>query len=189
MAKLPTEKGKKFDSSQHGDMGFNPLPAGEYPVMITKSAVKETKYKTGFRILLTLTVLKGEQKGKTAFISINYLNVNPIAQEIGQREVASLTRAIWGHDFDWDNETENLHGKPFQIDLGVEPATDQWPAKNIVKKYSSLSGAALPEDLGNHDPTGFDSSSDTLPNDQFDESDGPSPGWDSENEEEDEFPL
>ena len=153
MAKL----NKRFDSKKHGDMGFTPLPAGEYVVMVTKSEVKETAKKTGEMVVLLLTVVDGDYKGRTIFERINYRNDNQTAQEIGQKELASLTRAIFGFDKEWV-DTEELHKKLFKVKVGVKESTGQWPASNNCLMFSPLNGPTVPDsdDVSGQEPPEID---------------------------------
>lgn len=131
MAQLPSA----FNAGQHDKMeDFTPIPAGErLSVMVVKSELKDTKAGNGKRLLFYMKVQDGEYKGKTVFTGLNIVNPNPTAVEISQKELASICEACGKVTI---TDSQELHGIPFFITVGIEES-DGYPPKNIVKKYES----------------------------------------------------
>ena len=73
---------------------FEPIPPGEYPVLIERAEVKKNGKKTGYGLKLGLSVIDGEHKGRKVFANITLSNPNQKAVEIGHRELATLGQAL-----------------------------------------------------------------------------------------------
>ena len=91
---MPSIDLSAVDTSTQESGGFESLPAGTYRVLITKAEYRATRANTGHRLVLELSVMGGEHDGRKLWEGINVFNDNPIAQEIGQRVLASLTDAL-----------------------------------------------------------------------------------------------
>jgi len=139
MATLPSA----FDSNQHDDMqgAFDPIPADTYQAQITGSSVEDTKAKNGKYIKLEFTILSGEYKGRKIWTNLNIINPNPVAVEIAQKELATLCRACGKPVI---QDTQEIHGVPFNMKVKITPAKGDWPAGNAPCGYESLSGAGAP---------------------------------------------
>ncbi len=87
MAKLAS----RFDATAHDteQRDYEELPNGDYELEIEASEVKEGANGTGLKT--TMTVLRPEEyKGRKVFNFYNLEHKNAQAQEIGQRQFASL---------------------------------------------------------------------------------------------------
>lgn len=135
MAQLPSS----FDSNKHDDMGYDPIPNGEYVAAITKSELKLTNDKQGQRLVLYFKVQEGKYKGRTLFTGLNIVNKSAQAVEIAQKELATICRACGRVKI---NDSDELHGIPMKVSVGTEPATAQYAAKNIITNYKRIDGAA-----------------------------------------------
>ena len=124
----------KFNASEHDDPGFDPIPEGDYLVIIESSELKPTKAGTGTRINLKLQVIDGAEKGRTVFWGINYTNPNEVAQRIGRAELAMACRAV---GILQPKDTMEMHNIPFYARVVVKPADRQYAASNEVKKAVS----------------------------------------------------
>lgn len=117
----------------------DPLPTGEYPVIITDSTVKTTKNGDGRYLELTLQVTDGEHKGRLLWDRLGLWYASEKAVEMARRTLKSITEAI-GHP-PAVAKSESLHDKPLiarvqhQQDMGYGP-------KNEVKGYRASSSAA-----------------------------------------------
>jgi len=143
--------GGAFDASKHEDMqsGFDLIPLGKYLATVTKSDVKATKIKpgqtksTGKLIALTFTIQYGKYKGRLIFTNLNIINVNPVAVEIAQKELATLCRAVGKVSI---QDTNELHGIPFILDVGLEKDRKKiHPDKNKPVMYEKA-GATPPQE-------------------------------------------
>ena len=131
MAQLPSVFNAK-DNEKMG--GFEPIPADWYLVEITKSEYKATNAKTGHYLTCQFKVLEGEYKGRYLFNLLNRDNPNPVAVEIGQKELASLCEAA-GID-ELEDSTE-LHGVPMAVRVIIKAGSGGYPPKNEIKAYKT----------------------------------------------------
>ena len=125
-----------FNADEYEDLGsFDPIPRGEYPMIITASDLKETKDRQGKYIKFEQTIIDGEYKGRKVWNNINIVNKNPVAVEIAEKTLATLIRAV-GKKVVAD--TQELHGIPFTGVVGIQPATDDYPASNKMVTYKPI---------------------------------------------------
>lgn len=127
--------GSTFDATKHDttQSDYSELPNGDYELEIEASEVKEGANGTGLKT--TMTVLRpDEYRGRKVFNFYNLEHKNAQAQEIGQRQFASLCRAIGVSEVE---DSEELHFKAFTAKIGLgKPSKDgQYPARAEIKKY------------------------------------------------------
>jgi hypothetical protein len=80
-----------------------------------------------------MVVIGPEQyKGRKLFTTYNLENANPTAQEIGQKQFASLCRAIGVDSVD---DSEELHFHSFAAKVGLGKAQNGYAARAEIKKY------------------------------------------------------
>lgn len=127
-----------FDATKHDDPGFDPLPEGNYTLIIEASEMKTTKAGTGTGINMKFQVVEGEHKGRTFFKWLNYTNPNETAQKIGRAELAMLCRAV---NIPQPKDTMELHNIPFAAHVTVKPGRDGYDPSNDIKKAVSKSAA------------------------------------------------
>lgn len=124
---------------------FSPLPVGNYTVVITQSEMKPTKSGNGQYLQLTLQVVEGEYKNRLIFDRLNISNANEVAQQIAQKALSSICRAVGVMH---PKDSEELHDKPFSVKIGIRPASGEYGESNIVKGYSSLSSSPVKKGNG-----------------------------------------
>jgi hypothetical protein len=115
---------------------FDPLPKGDYEMMIVKSDVKATQAGTGHYIELEMHVLGGEHSGRRIWERLNIDNPNKTAQDISQAALAALCHAVNVPDM---SETEQLHDIPFVAHIEIDKKE---PTRNRVMGYVSTSAPA-----------------------------------------------
>lgn len=115
---------------------FEPLPKGDYEMMIVKSDVKPTQAGTGHYIELEMHVLGGEHSGRRIWERLNVDNPNKTAQDIASAALASLCYAVGVQDM---TETEQLHDIPFVAHIEIDKKD---PTRNRVMGYASTSSPA-----------------------------------------------
>lgn len=115
---------------------FEPLPKGDYEMMIVKSDVKPTQAGTGHYIELEMHVLAGEHSGRRIWERLNVDNPNKTAQDIASAALASLCYAVGVQDM---TETEQLHDIPFVAHIEIDKKD---PTRNRVMGYAGLSAPA-----------------------------------------------
>lgn len=139
--------GKKFDATQHDteQRDYEELPNGIYRFEIEASDVTETSTGSGTILKTTMNVTAPEDfKGRKLFNNYNLENKNPKAQEIGQRQFASLCRAIGESEVE---DSEDLHFREFtaKVALGKPSKDGQYPARAEIKRYYFPDEGNVPE--------------------------------------------
>ena len=119
---------------------FDPIPAGDYPVIITESETKLTKDGSGQYLQLKLEVQDGEFRGRILFDRLNLWNNNTQAKEIAHRQLAQIAHAVGVLQV---ADSEQLHFKPLIATIKVRPARDNFEASNEVKGYKQAAGAPV----------------------------------------------
>lgn len=139
--------GKKFDATQHDteQRDYEELPNGIYKLEIEASEVKDTSTGSGVILKTTNVVVEPEEyAGRKLFNNYNLENKNAQAQEIGQKQFASLCRAIGVSEVE---DSEELHFRPFTVKIGLgKPSKDgQYPARAEIKRYYYEDEGNVPE--------------------------------------------
>lgn len=113
---------------------FDPLPAGDYEVVITQSEMRRNKAGTGAYVAMTYQVVNGKYANRLIFDNINILNASAKAQEIGHQSLAKIGKAVGVTKI---VDTTALHGLPFVVRVAVRPADEArgFKAGNDVKDY------------------------------------------------------
>ena len=130
-----------FDATQVSpESQFNPVPNGDYPVVITDSEMKTTNDGTGQYLQLTLEIIEGHYKGRKVWDRLNLVNKNTTAVEIAQRALSQICHAVQVLKVD---DSAQLHGKPLVAKLAVRPASGGYDESNDVKEYKAMPGAQV----------------------------------------------
>lgn len=134
--------GKAFDATEHDTTQreyAGELPNGIFRLEIEASEVKPTSKGTGTYLATTVTVIEPEEfKGRKIFNNnYNLENDNPKAQEIGQKQFASLCRAIGIQSVE---DSEELHFRAFVAKVGrgkpsVGNDGKSYPGRAEIKRY------------------------------------------------------
>lgn len=117
---------------------FDDLPAGDYPVIIVDSEMKDTKDRMGQYLNLTLQIIGEQHKGRKLFDRLNLINRNQVAAQIAKQQLESICRAIGMRDA--ISDSVQLHNKPFIVRLAYnERARNGDPIqegqRNEIKAY------------------------------------------------------
>jgi len=115
------------------DKGFEPLPEGSYTAHIIQSDMKETRAGTGQYLELRIQILDEPYTGRLVFERLNLINPNETAVTIAQRTLADLCNAVGVSELE---DSEELHGKEFQVKLAIQEGQGDYPPSNVVKKFS-----------------------------------------------------
>lgn len=144
MARLGnTFNATEHDTEQRGD--YEELPNGVYDLELEASDVVPTSTGTGTILKTTIVVIAPEEyKGRKIFNNYNLENANAQAQEIGQKQFASLCRAI---GVDSVEDSEELHFRPFRAKIGLgKPSKDgKYPARAEIKRYFFPDSGEMPD--------------------------------------------
>jgi hypothetical protein len=129
-----------FNANQYAPNagGIDVLPSGTYAVQITGSEYKQTKRQDGYMLVLTLTVIDGAHVGKKLIARLNVQNPNPQAVEIAMGELSAICHVTGCMVV---NDSQELHGRPFQVKVEAVPRQDD-PSKmgNEIKGYLDARG-------------------------------------------------
>ena len=117
---------------------FDVLPIGEYTVVVSETEMKDASTGKGQYLQVVFTVIDGEYKGRKIFDRLNIVNESTTAQEIAQRALSSICRAVKVmHPLDSDE----LKDIPLVIVVGIRPAKGEYQASNVVKGYKNADGS------------------------------------------------
>ena len=138
MAKLPSA----FNSNEHEKMDdYTAIDAGNYPAMIHRSEMKDTKAKKegrariGSYLELRFRILSGKFKNRVVFARLNLVNENPVAVELANKELATICEAAGKVVIE---DSQELHGIPMTISVTKTPATANSPERNEIKGYHRI---------------------------------------------------
>jgi hypothetical protein len=143
---------------------FDPLPAGDYPVIISESETRLTKDGSGQYLQIKLEVQGGEFAGRTLFDRLNLWNNNRQAQEIAQRTLSQICHAVGVLQV---TDSQQLHNKPLIASVKIRQAQGSYEASNEIKGYKAGGGVpvmphqpfAAPQASKPSAPSGFGSGS------------------------------
>lgn len=116
---------------------FEPLPAGKYVAVITKSEMKPTKSGKGSYLELTFQVLEGAHKGRQLWARLNLENPTALAEKIAQAELSSVCRAVGVLQ---PKDSSDLHDIPLVISVRQKAGQDG-EVRNEVRGYAKQEGA------------------------------------------------
>jgi hypothetical protein len=111
---------------------YEPLPDGWYSVNITKVEVKPTKAGTGKRLMVSCRVTDGEHRGRSVLCGLNVANPNPVAQEIGRKQLRVLLQSV---DLDGARDMSLLIGKETLAQVVYKESQNGYPASNDIKSF------------------------------------------------------
>ena len=132
-----------FNAEEIEPLGnFEPVPLGEYMVVISASEIKETKEKKGKYLQFTYDIIEGDCKNRKLFDRLNIVNESETAQEIAQRSLSAICRAV---GILHPKHSEELHDKPFLVKVGIRPASGEYQASNVIKGYKKADGSPISE--------------------------------------------
>jgi hypothetical protein len=134
------DNGFMADEIEEQDSGFEPLPTGNYPVVITGSELRDNKNLTGVNMTLKFNVTAGKYQNRILFENLCVQHQNSTAQGIAQVKLKKLCEALGITKL---VDTSELHDKPLIIAVGIEPddyatqrAMDgQQVFRNMIKSY------------------------------------------------------
>jgi len=145
---------KDFVPENEGELdSFDPVPQGQYRVMITQSEQKNNSKGTGTILEIFHEIIEGEYKGKRIRNVINLDNPNLTSVEIGRKQLADLCRKI---SVTRPQGPQDLLNKVVIVDTDVESYKDSngnEKFSNRVKSYIESSGTVTPPPATNNAST------------------------------------
>ena|SRR5690625_246092 len=130
--------GQAFDPSQYKDQDNTPLPPGDYIVEVEKAEVRKTKNKQGLGCNVTFDVVGPEYTGRKLFNWFNLRHANEQAEEIGQREFASLCKAC---GVPMIKDSDELLGKKLTVRVRIDKRDRD---SNDISSYKPVEGQSAP---------------------------------------------
>lgn len=131
------------EENQQATTPFDPLPAGEYVVMLDKCERKALKDKDGWRLAAEFVVVEGEYENRKLFHSFNL--GYPVPSEPGEaQDKAMKTLVIARGQFGQlvkatgkveINSTDELLHVPVRCKIKVRPARDGYDATNDLRDF------------------------------------------------------
>lgn len=145
--------GAKFDATSVDttQVEYENLPEGIYSLEVIQSEVAATSKGDGTLLKLRYSVIEPEEyKGRLIFGNITLENPNSTAQDIGQRALASLCRAVGLSEIE---DSEELHFKQFIAKVGPGKSSKEknadgspkYPARIEIRKYFFPDSDDMPE--------------------------------------------
>ncbi|KAF1045647.1 DUF669 domain-containing protein [Xylophilus sp.] len=108
-----------YDPNAEAQAEFSAIPTGEYLSVIVDSDMKPTKSGDGEFLELTYQVSEGEYKGRKVWARLNLKTPNAQAQEIANRQFASIREATGVAN---PRDSQELHNKPHIIRVEFIPS-------------------------------------------------------------------
>ena len=124
---------------------FEPVPIGDYVVIITESDLKPTKNGDGEYLQLVYEIMDGEYKGRKIWDRLNLINKNVTATEIAQRALSGICHAV---GILHPKDSAELHNIPFSVKVGIRPAQGDYSESNVVRGYSGIKSSSSPSSSG-----------------------------------------
>ncbi len=122
-------------------VSLEPVPPGIYELEVIESELVPTKSGKGDILNLTHQITSGPFANRKIWTRHNFRHENATTQQIGQREISDLCRAI-GHTGVIEDSLD-LHGIPYQARVGIESDKNgQYADKNVIKRFLARDGAA-----------------------------------------------
>ena len=128
-----------FDASTvETTSSFEPLPAGKYRAIITKSEMKPTKGGNGKYLELQFELLgdsSGKHKGRRLWDRLNLINSNQTAVTIAKESLAAICKAV---GIMTPNDSAELHNKPLLVRVAVKKSDYSGDFENVIKGFEAI---------------------------------------------------
>jgi len=123
---------------------FDVLPIGEYLVVISASLRDPNKRGTGQLLQFTFDIVDGEHKGRKLFERLNIIHENETAQRIAQQTLSAICYVTGVMH---PKQSEELHGIPFIVRVGIRPAKGEYLESNNILEYKFSDGRKIKDVL------------------------------------------
>lgn len=138
-----------FDTEQYeASRDFGIIPQGRYLAMITHSEERTTQ-SGGTMLVFEHTLIDGEHANRKVWANCNVVNASEKAEQIGREQVKAIAAAVGVRS---PRATEELHGKPLMITVGIEKGKDGYQDKNVVKGWAPAEGITQPPQASSPPP-------------------------------------
>ena len=130
--------GYQADVNDANESSFDPVPAGEYLVIIDDSDYIDNKKGTGRMLKLTYQIIEGPLKGRKLFENLNLENQSDQAVQIAKRAMNAICLATGVTHV---RDSAELHNIPFKIDVKMKESAE-YGMQNVIRKHFSPDGKA-----------------------------------------------
>lgn len=110
-------------------VGFEPVPAGWYNVMIDDTELRPTKKADGAYLNVRFNILDGQYAGQKIFQRLNLQNPSEAAKEIAFKQLSALCHAVGMLQI---AESTELHGKPLKVRVKVVKSEEYGDSNDIT---------------------------------------------------------
>ena len=124
--------------STEADAGFDPVPAGDYPVIVVDSELKDTKAGTGKFLKVTFEIFEGPKKNQKLWAQYNLINPNPDAAKIGHSQLKALSEACGKPNA---KDSSELHNVPLVARVIIKKSAEYGDSNEIKKVMPYNAGA------------------------------------------------
>jgi hypothetical protein len=123
------------DDQDYSVIDFEPLPQGDYRVVMTESETKRTKNLDGEYVNCKLVVIEGKYANRIVFHKLNLKNQNQVAVKIANAQLGKMIKAVGLQTI---RNTSEIHNKPFVISVTVEPGQNGYKPQNKVTDIKAI---------------------------------------------------
>lgn len=120
---------------------IEPVPTDWYTVIIEESEMRPTSKGDGSFLRLVMKIIDGPYANRKLFTNLNLNNPNPTASEIAYQQLSAICHAVGMLQI---QDSQQLHGLPFQVRVTVRPPKDGYDAQNECKGFKAVAGTAAP---------------------------------------------
>ena len=113
------------------------LPTGWYEALADQSDIKPTKAGDGGAYLEVRFSITAPQNyaGRKVYARFNIRNSNPVAQDIGFKQLSAFCHAV---GFLQVEHSEQLHNRPLKLRVKLKPSDGQYEASNDIAAYRPI---------------------------------------------------
>jgi len=115
------------------NVGFEPIPAGKYLVVISSSQMKPTKNGKGEYLELEFEVLEGPYKGRKIWDRLTLVHPNEQTVQIARGTLSAICHAV---NVMAPKDSIELHNLPLVASVGIKKREDNGEPTNVIKGYS-----------------------------------------------------
>ena len=120
------------------NVGFEPIPAGKYLVLIVDSKTKQTKNGAGEYLQLEFEIVDGPYKGRRVWERLTLKHPNETTVKIAKGNLSAICRAVGVMK---PNDSVELHNIPLSIVVGLKKREDNGEMTNVVKAFEKRDSA------------------------------------------------
>ena len=118
--------------------GFEPIPAGEYEAVITRSEEKTTRNGLGQFLQLEFEIVGGDYNGRKLWTNLNLQNPNARTVEFARTELSAICRAV---NVLQPKDPADLYNIPLIISVKQKMNESTGEMGNAIKGYRDKGSA------------------------------------------------